>query len=101
MYTHTRSDRKIKGADVLLAPINGHFTISSEELFDILKLVKPRIVIPMHYYMEKYQSGYPDGYMIDRFIKMYPDFEYIENVELDLDQYKNYKGALIFDKYLQ
>ena len=90
-----------KNADVLLAPINGFFTIGPDELKAIVKIINPRIVIPMHYYMEKYQSGYPDGYMIDRFIKMYPDFEYIENVELDLDQYKNYKGALIFDKYLQ
>ena len=55
----------------------------------------------MHYYMEKYQSGYQDGYMIDTFLKLFPDFEYLKNEELDLDQYKEFKGVLIFDKYLQ
>ncbi len=91
----------IKNCDVLLAPINGFFTIGPNELKTIASIVKPRILIPMHYYMEKYQSGYQDGYMIDTFLKLFPDFEYLKNEELDLDQYKEYQGVLIFDKYLQ
>ena len=91
----------IKNCDVLLAPINGFFTIGPKELKAIANIVKPRILIPMHYYMEKYQSGYQDGYMIDTFLKLFPDFEYLKNEELDLEQYKGYKGVLIFDKYLQ
>ena len=91
----------IKNCDVLLAPINGFFTIGPNELKSIANIVKPRILIPMHYYMEKYQSGYQDGYMIDSFLKLFPDFEYLKNEELDLDQYKDFKGVLIFDKYLQ
>lgn len=87
--------------DILLAPINGFFTIGPDELKLIAKVIKPRILIPMHYYMEKYHSGYPDGYMIDKFLKEFPDFQYLENEELDLDRYKNYQGVLIFDKYLQ
>lgn len=91
----------IKNCDVLLAPINGFFTIGPNELKTIANIVKPRILIPIHYYMEKYQSGYQDGYMIDTFLKLFPDFEYLKNEELDLDQYKEFKGVLIFDKYLQ
>lgn len=91
----------IKNCDVLLAPINGFFTIAPNELKIIVNIVKPRILIPMHYYMEKYQSGYQDGYMIDTFLKLFPDYEYLKNEELDLEQYKGYKGVLIFDKYLQ
>ena len=91
----------IKNCDVLLAPINGFFTIGPNELKTIANIVKPRILIPMHYYMEKYQSGYQDGYMIDTFLKLFPDFEYLKNEELDLDQYKEYQGVLIFDKHLQ
>ncbi len=91
----------IKNCDVLLAPINGFFTIGPNELKTIASIVKPRILIPMHYYMEKYQSGYQDGYMIDTFLKLFPDYEYLKNEELDLDEYKDYRGELIFDKYLQ
>ena len=90
-----------KNCDVLLGPINGFFTIGPNELKAIADIIKPRILIPMHYFMEKYQSGYPDGYMIDSFLKLFPDFQYIRNEELDLDEYKDYHGVLIFNKYLQ
>lgn len=90
-----------KNCDVLLAPINGFFTIGPDELKEIVEIIKPRILIPMHYYMEKYQSGYPDGNMIDEFLKLFPNHQYIDGVELDLNQYKDYHGVLIFDKYLQ
>ena len=60
----------MKNVDILLAPINGHFTISSEELFEIIKLVKPRLTIPMHYYKKEDNSGYPDGNQIDVFKRL-------------------------------
>ena len=90
----------IKNCDVLLAPINGFFTIGPDELKALCEIIKPRIVVPMHYRMEEYQSGYPDGNMIDRFKKIFSDYQFIDNEELDLDKYKDYRGALIFDKYL-
>ena len=86
--------------DVLLAPINGFFTISPEELKNLCEIINPRIVAPMHYYMDKYQSGYPDGNMIEVFKRLFPKYLYLENEELDLDKYKDYQGALLFDKYL-
>lgn len=91
----------IKNCDVLLAPINGFFTIGPDELKTICKIVNPRIVVPMHYYMEEYQSGYADGNMIEKFKKLFPDYHYLNNYELDLDKTKDFEGALIFTKYLQ
>ena len=90
----------IKNCDVLLAPINGFFTIGPNELKAICDIVKPRIVVPMHYFMDRFQSGYPDGNMIEQFKKMFPVYQYLNNEELDLDKYKDYQGALIFSKYL-
>ena len=90
-----------KNCDVLLAPINGFFTIGPNELKTMVDIIKPRITIPMHYFIENYQSGYPDGYMIDTFLKLFPDYQYIRNEELDLYEYKDYHGVLIFNKYLQ
>ena len=91
----------LKNADVLLAPINGFYTINPSELKQIVDIVNPRIVIPMHYHMEEYNSGYPDGNMIEEFKKLFPEHQYIDGEELDLDKYKDYKGALIFKKYKQ
>ena len=67
----------IKNCDVLLAPINGFFTIGPDELKAIYKIVNPRILIPMHYYMDEYQSGYADGNMIEKFKKLFPEHQYL------------------------
>lgn len=91
----------LKNCDVLLAPINGFFTIGPKELKAICDIVKPRIVIPMHYFMKEHQSGYPDGNMIEEFKKLFPNYQYLDKEELDLDLYKDYTGAFIFKKYLQ
>lgn len=90
-----------KNCDVLLGPINGYFTISPKELKAIAEIIKPRILIPMHYYMKEYQSGYEDGNMIDEFKKLFPKYRNIEGIELDLEKYKDYKGVLLFNSYLQ
>ena len=87
--------------DVLLAPINGFFTIGPNELKQIVDIIKPRIVIPMHYFMKQYQSGYADGDMISLFEKLFPNKKYLDQAELNLDDFKDYKGVLIFNTYRQ
>lgn len=91
---------KFIGCDVLLAPINGFFTINPHELQSICGIIKPRIVIPMHYYMKEKNSGYPDQNMYEQFLQVFPNHQFLDK-ELDLDEYKNYSGALIFKNYLQ
>ena len=91
---------KFTNCDVLLAPINGFFTINPRELKQICEIIQPRIVVPMHYYMIEKNSGYPDENMFDEFKKEFPNIQYIEE-ELDLDRFKDYKGALVFKQYLQ
>ena len=90
-----------KNCDVLLAPINGFYTIGPKELKVIADIINPRILIPMHYYMKENNSGYPDGNMIDEFKKLFPTYQYLDKEELNLDEYKDYKGVLIFKQPLQ
>jgi len=85
-----------KNCDVLLAPINGFFTIGPKQLKEIAKIINPRILIPMHYYIKERNSGYPDGNMIDEFKKLFPDYQYLDKEELNLDEYKDYRGVLLF-----
>lgn len=42
---------RLKPVDVLLVPVGGTFTIDPREAFDVVKMVEPRIVIPMHYWV--------------------------------------------------
>lgn len=92
---------KMKNADVLLIPINGHFTVSSNEVAEILKLVKPKLTIPMHYHKVRKNSGYPDGGQIEIFKKLIPNYLEVNEYEIEInDDLFKYK-ALIFNNELQ
>ena len=92
---------KMKNADLLLIPINGHFTVSSSEVAEILKAIQPRLTIPMHYHKIRNNSGYPDGGQIEIFKKLVPNYLEVNNYEIDIsdDLYKY--DALIFNNELQ
>ena len=92
---------KMKNADVILAPINGHFTISSLEFAEILKVVKPRLAIPMHYYKSYNNSGYPDGGQIDTFRKLVSDVLEVNDYRVKLDDETFKHRILIFNKEWQ
>lgn len=92
---------KFKDCDVLLAPINGYYTINPHELKRITDIVNPRIVIPMHYYNAEAQSGYPDGDMFGVFQEEFPTIHFLAGDTLDLDEWKDYHGPLVFSKYRQ
>ena len=49
--------REIGAVDVLLIPVGGTFTTGPEEATQNVELLKPKIVIPMHYRTEK--CGFP------------------------------------------
>ena len=53
--------------DVLMIPVGGHYTIDSAQALEIVRQLKPRIVIPMHYRNGK--LGYEVISTIDAFLK--------------------------------
>ena len=40
---------KLAGADILMIPVGGHFTIDAVEAKVVIDQIKPKIIIPMHY----------------------------------------------------
>ena len=40
---------KIGDVDILFIPVGGNFTIDSDDAWEIIKLIKPTIIVPMHY----------------------------------------------------
>jgi L-ascorbate metabolism protein UlaG (beta-lactamase superfamily) len=57
---------KIGKVDVLLIPVGGYFTIDAAAAWDVVKMLKPKIVIPMHYKTAK--CGFPIA-PVDDFVK--------------------------------
>ena len=92
---------KMKGADILLAPINGHYTISAQELFKIVNIVKPRVTIPMHFYNEKDGSGYPDGNQIIEFKKLIKEYKEIDSVSIEVNEDLFFNKFVIFTRAYQ
>ncbi|UCF71003.1 MAG: MBL fold metallo-hydrolase [candidate division WOR-3 bacterium] len=48
---------KIGKVDILLIPVGGHFTIDAKSADAVIKLLKPRVAIPMHFKTDK--CGFP------------------------------------------
>ncbi|MCD8221520.1 MAG: MBL fold metallo-hydrolase [Clostridiales bacterium] len=49
---------RLKGLDVVMIPIGGFFTIDAKQAAEIVRLLNPRIVIPMHYRSEAGGFGF-------------------------------------------
>lgn len=59
---------KIKGADYLLVPVGGYYTIDAEMAVRICEVAKPKWIIPMHY--RTGNSGYPELATVDEFLEL-------------------------------
>ncbi|MEM9140071.1 MAG: MBL fold metallo-hydrolase [Pseudomonadota bacterium] len=69
---HTLSDEhyaKIGRLDIVMAPVDGTFTLDLPQMIDILKTLKARIVLPMHafgtYTLEQFITGMSDEFAVD------------------------------------
>lgn len=40
---------RLKGTDILFIPVGGVFTVGGKGAWDIVKMINPRVVVPMHY----------------------------------------------------
>uniref|UniRef100_UPI00315903F7 MBL fold metallo-hydrolase n=1 Tax=Caloramator sp. Dgby_cultured_2 TaxID=3029174 RepID=UPI00315903F7 len=85
--------------DVLLIPVGGIFTVDSDKAETIVKLLNPKIVIPMHYKTEPLKFNLDP---VDNFIKKFSNVERlkgqvveIKNEDLNMNELKvivlNYK----------
>ena len=58
----------LSGADVVLIPIGGFYTIDAKEAKTVLDTIKPKIAIPMHYRTERF--GFPVIGTLDEFLTL-------------------------------
>ena len=56
--------------DVVMAPVDGGYTMNQEAMIDVLKRLKARVVIPMHWFgasnLERFVEGMSDEFAIRR-----------------------------------
>ncbi len=66
---------KIKRCDVLFIPVGGYFTIGPRKAAEMVKLINPRITIPMHYKGEGF--GYDVLKPVEEFTKYFDKVLYL------------------------
>jgi len=65
----TRSQvEDLSDIDILLLPVGSHTTINAAEASEVISLLEPRVVIPMHYRTEAMGKSPLDS--VDRFLKV-------------------------------
>jgi L-ascorbate metabolism protein UlaG (beta-lactamase superfamily) len=76
----------LKPIDVLMVPVGGHFTIDAVEAWAIVKLLQPKIILPMH--MKTDKCGFPLT-TVDVFTK---DKEKV--IQVDASEIELFRGKL-------
>ena len=63
--------RALGRIDVLLIPVGGHFTIDAAQAAEVCRMLKPGVVIPMHY-RTAYNAGWPIA-PVEDFLALMPE----------------------------
>jgi len=69
--------------DVLFVPVGGHFTIDAAEATKVVEILRPRIVVPMHYKTDK--CGFPIE-TVDPFLQGKPDVQRPRSTEFEVEK---------------
>jgi L-ascorbate metabolism protein UlaG (beta-lactamase superfamily) len=81
---HVLDDNQIKElgkVDIAMIPVGGNFTINAQEASDLVKQIKPKIVIPMHFKTSKVEFDI-DG--VDVFLQGKKDVEELKTYEIEI-----------------
>lgn len=98
---HPKYQDYLKGMDIIFAPINNYYTMGPDELKTLVDIIKPRLIIPMHYRNALNQSGYEDGGQINRFEAFFPRHMKVNDFTIEVSDYLGKTDAVIFEKCLQ
>lgn len=58
----------LRGADILMIPVGGHYTIDARQARQVCDMLQPRIILPMHY-RTAYNAGWPIA-PVEDFVKL-------------------------------
>lgn len=92
---HIPNDEQLKAigkVDVLLIPVGGVYTIDGDEAAEVVNMINPKIVIPMHYKTKELKFELEP---IDKFLKHFNKIEKINKPEIQLNKEDLTKGTVL------
>lgn len=88
---------KLKSCDAIMIPVGGYFTIDSQTAKAIIDIIKPRIVIPMHY---RYGTlGFPVLAELNEFLELCSDVVQYTKNSIEINSETKPQTAVL--KYLE
>ena len=73
---------QLKDLDVLMIPVGGYYTIDADQAADIVRTLRPRITIPMHY--RSGHQGYDVLAEVDQFTRHFDKVLYLASDSLEI-----------------
>lgn len=86
---------EFKNINILLLPVGGYFTIDAEKGEELIRILNPDIIVPMHYKTSK--LDFPIS-PVEVFLKNKENVHKLDSMEIEIDKSKieNLKGILVF-----
>jgi len=84
---HILSDEQVKeigNIDILLIPVGGVFTVDPTNASKIVEQLKPKIVIPMHYYHEGLAELFKALHTVDDFLRDKNNVKKLDSSEIEI-----------------
>ena len=78
-----QQEKLLKDVDVLLIPVGGHYTIDAREASDLVDLLSPKHVVPMHFRDDALGVGFPVIGTVEEFTALRKGVRFAETSELD------------------
>ncbi len=76
----------LKGVDVLLLPVGGHYTIDAGQAAELVKKTEPRLVVPMHYRNDEEGFGFDVLGTVEEFLEKMDRVKVAAGSELETDE---------------
>jgi L-ascorbate metabolism protein UlaG (beta-lactamase superfamily) len=83
--------KELQGIDILMIPVGGYYTIDAKQAKEIVEIIKPKIIMPMHY--KTNFIDFPINY-VDNFVDLF-DIPVVKlEKEFEVDEVKESKIVL-------
>ena len=86
-------EKDLKGVDILLVPVGGHFTIDGNEAADLVKKTAPAVAIPMHFRSPEF--GFDVISTVDGFCRRFEKTAALEESSVDPGSLDAFRGGIL------
>ena len=77
--------QKLKNLDVCMIPVGGHYTIDGKQAAELVHLIQPKTVIPMHYRDDRAGFGFDVISTVDDFAESMDSVIHLEQNSISMD----------------